>query len=122
MTLALEMIPVDSDDPGPLARWWAEQTGGEVLEENDGWFHVVSVPGWQARLTFQKVGDPTPGKNRIHLDLSTPDLDAEVARLLAAGASEHERHEMGGFRWVTLADPDGNRFCVSGPPRPGVLT
>lgn len=116
MTLTVAMITFDSADPGPLATWWAEQTGGRVEADNDGWFYLVGVPDVPYKLAFQKVPDPTPGKNRIHLDLSTEDLDAEVARLVAAGAAEYERHDMDGFRWVTLTDPDGNRFCVSGQP------
>lgn len=114
MTLTLGMITVDSADPGPLATWWAEQVGGRIEQENEGWFFLVGVPGAPYKLAFQKVEDPTPGKNRMHLDLSAPDLDAEVARLTANGATEYERHDMDGFRWVTLTDPDGNRFCVSG--------
>lgn len=114
MTLTLGMITFDSLDPGPLARWWAEQLGGSVTQENDGWFYVVEVPGATTNFAFQKVPDPTAGKNRIHLDLSSEDLDAEVSRLIEAGASEHHRENMDGFRWVTLTDPDGNQFCVSG--------
>ena len=114
MTLTLGMITVDSADPGPLAAWWAEQIGGRIENDNEGWFYMVGAPGAPFKLAFQKVEDPTPGKNRIHLDLLAPDLDAEVARLVAAGAAEHERHDLDGFRWVTLTDPDGNRFCVSG--------
>lgn len=114
MTLTLGMITMDSLDPGPLARWWAEQTGGEIVEENEGWFYVVALAGAPYRLAFQKTDDPTPGKNRIHMDLTTSDLDSELARLVEAGASEKEQHTMGDFRWVTLADPDGNVFCISG--------
>lgn len=114
MTLTPAMITMDSSNPGPLAHWWAKQTGGRIEEENDGWFYTVSLPSVPYRLAFQKVDDPTPGKNRIHLDLTTADLDAELAVLLEAGASEVEQHTMGDFRWVTLADPDGNLFCVSG--------
>lgn len=114
MALTLGMITIDSADPGPLARWWAELTGGAIEQENDGWFHVVAVPGWGHKLGFQKVDDPTPGKNRLHMDLSAPDLDAEVDRVLAVGGTELYRENMDGFRWVVFADPEGNRFCVSG--------
>ncbi len=66
-------------------------------------------------LGFQKVPDPTPGKNRVHLDFTASDVDAEVARLVAAGATETGRHSFGpDFRWVVLADPAGNAFCVAG--------
>ena len=57
--------------------------------------------------------DPTPGKNKVHLDLSADDLDGEVERLVGAGASLVERRGDEHFRWVTLADPDGNQFCVA---------
>ena len=67
------------------------------------------------RLGFQKVDDPTPGKNRVHLDFGAADVDAEVSRLKAAGATEVGRHSIGeNFRWVVLADPAGNAFCVAG--------
>ena len=57
-------------------------------------------------------------KNRLHLDLRTPDLAAEVARLTRAGATqltevaivEHD------WQWHVLGDPDGNEFCVLQPP------
>lgn len=114
MTLTLAMITFDTTDPSPLARWWAAQMDGTIVEENDGWFCVVELASAPYRLAFQKVGDPTPGKNRIHLDLTTENLDGEVARLLEAGAGRVDEHTMGDFRWVTLRDPDGNAFCVSG--------
>lgn len=47
------------------------------------------------------------------LDLVTTDVDAEGERFTQAGANEVRRVVMGDFRWVTLADPDGNLFCVS---------
>ncbi|WP_262847931.1 VOC family protein [Mumia quercus] len=114
MSLTVAMITVDSTDPLTLGRWWAEQVGGKVVEENDGWFVIVSLPDVPVQLAFQKVGRPTPGKNKMHLDLVAADLDAEVARLEAAGADQVEDHTMeSGFRWVTLADPEGNYFDVA---------
>lgn len=107
------MVTVDATDPVPLARWWAERTGGEIVEENEGWYVVVRLPAG-LRLAFQKVDDPTPGKNRLHLDFKADDLDAEVAALRAAGAGHVADHQMPGFRWVVLSDPDGNQFCVAG--------
>ncbi|MDI6630390.1 MAG: VOC family protein [Rhodococcus sp. (in: high G+C Gram-positive bacteria)] len=114
MTLNLAMITFDTTDPGPLARWWAAQADGTIVEENDGWFYVVELASAPYRIAFQKIDDPTPGKNRVHLDMTTGDLDAEITRLVEAGASEIAQHTMGDFRWVTLTDPDGNAFCVSG--------
>lgn len=112
MALTLGMVTCDTTDALSLARWWAEQTGGDIVEENDGWFVVVAVPG-APMLGFQRIDDPTAGKNRWHLDLSSQDVDAEVQRLLAAGASLVGERTMPGMRWFTLADPDGNQFCVA---------
>ncbi|ORV86990.1 glyoxalase [Mycobacterium interjectum] len=112
MTLNVEMVTFDCSDPAGLAGWWAEQFGGTthvILAEE---FVAVIFPEG-LRLGFQKVPDPTPGKNRVHLDLGAADVDAEVARLTAAGATELGRHNFGDkFRWVVLADPEGNAFCV----------
>lgn len=114
MTLSLGAVTIDTADPLPLARWWAEQTGGRITAENDGWYVVVQLPDSAPNLAFQKVEDPTPGKNRLHLDLTVADLDAELSRLLDAGAATVADRQIPGFRWVTLSDPDGNQFCVSG--------
>ena len=112
MTLNVEMVTFDCGDPDGLAGWWAEQFGGKTHVILADEFTAVTFPEG-LRLGFQKVPDPTPGKNRMHLDLSAADVDAEVSRLTAAGAIEVGRHQFGdSFRWVVLADPEGNVFCV----------
>ncbi len=113
MTLKLDMVTIDTQDAESLGRWWAEQTGAEVQETNDGWFVVLEGGGLPITLAFQKVDKPTRGKNKIHLDLGAPDLDAEVERLVAAGANLIERRGDETFRWVTFADPDGNEFDIA---------
>ncbi|MFT3888107.1 MAG: VOC family protein [Arachnia sp.] len=110
MTLNIGMITIDSDDPRPLAAWWAERLGAPIVEENDGWFVMI---GSTPMLAIQHVGDPTPGKNRIHLDLTVEDLDASREELLAAGATLVGDRGDESFRWVTLADPQGNQFCIA---------
>ncbi|EGD53713.1 hypothetical protein SCNU_17290 [Gordonia neofelifaecis NRRL B-59395] len=108
------MITVDTTDAVRLGNWWADVLGGRIVAENDGWFVIVSLGEGSPALVFQKVDDPTPGKNRIHLDLQTADMKAEVAKLTAAGATLVEERSMGdGLVWTTLADPDGNEFCVA---------
>ena len=110
MPLSVEMVTFDCGDPRKLAAWWAEQFGGETRELIAGEFVAVTRPEGP-RLGFQKVPDPTPGKNRVHLDFSAADVDAEVSRLVAAGATEVGQHTIGeDFRWVVLSDPDGNVF------------
>src|SRR5688572_28620821 len=110
MALTLAMVTFDTTDADSLATWWADQTGGEVVERNEGWYVMVAGGTLPVHLAFQKVDDPTPGKNRIHLDLTASDLDAEVDRLITAGASLVARRGDESFRWVTLADPQGNLF------------
>lgn len=110
------MVTIDTTDADALAAWWAEQTGAEVVERNEGWYVIVAGGALPVQLAFQRVEDPTPGKNRAHLDLvAGEDLDAEVDRLLAAGATLVARRGDEHFRWVTLADPHGNVFCVAQP-------
>ena len=113
MTLSLGMITCDSTDPAALAAWWAEQTGGTVHDPFGGAFYFVRGGDLPVQLGFQHVEDPTPGKNRLHLDLAASDVDAEVERLLGAGASLVGRHGAEDFGWVVMADPQGNQFCVA---------
>ena len=114
MSLKVEMVTFDCADPAELARWWAEQFDGTTRELIPGEFVAVNRSEGPT-LGFQKVPDPTPGKNRVHMDFSAADVDAEVSRLVAAGATEIGRHSIGeNFRWVVLADPAGNAFCVAG--------
>ena len=114
MALKVEMITFDCSDLAKLAGWWAEQFGGEAQELLPGEFVAVTRDEGP-RLGFQNVEDPTPGKNRVHLDLGMADVDAEVARLTAAGATEQGGRTISeDFRWVVMADPEGNVFCVVG--------
>jgi predicted enzyme related to lactoylglutathione lyase len=112
--LRVGMVTFDCRDARSLAGWWAHQTGGEIVADHDGEFLMVA-PAEQGYpvLGFQKVSDPTPGKNRVHLDLEAPDRELAVERLLGEGALEVARHETPSFAWVVLADPEGNQFCVS---------
>jgi predicted enzyme related to lactoylglutathione lyase len=114
MTLTLGMINFDTDDADSLGGWWAEQMGAEIVQNHEGAFVVVAGGALPVLMAFQKVDDPTPGKNRLHLDVTAPDVDAEVERLQGAGATLVGRRGDDSFRWVTMADPQGNQFCVAG--------
>lgn len=114
MTLKLGAITVDSADPEPIAAWWAERFGAQIVATNDGWFVTLKGGGLPGFLSFQKVPDPTPGKNKIHLDLMVEgDLDQAADELVAAGATLVGKRSAGDFGWVTLADPQGNEFCIA---------
>jgi hypothetical protein len=67
-------------------------------------------------LLFQPVSEAKAGKNRLHLDLAPMGRgqEEEVDRLVGLGATVLD--DATGFRWVVMADPEGNEFCVL-PPR-----
>jgi hypothetical protein len=68
------------------------------------------------RILFQLVPEAKSVKNRLHLDVRVgPDQDAaaEVARLVATGATELHQGRQGPHTWTTMADPEGNEFCVT---------
>lgn len=70
--------------------------------------------GGAARLLFQRVEEPKSVKNRMHLDVNVgrERIDAEVARLAALGARELWKVDQPGAFHTTMADPEGNEFCV----------
>lgn len=121
-------VVFDSRHAASLARFWAQALDGytvaayddEELErlrslgiddpEDDPSVLVEGAPG-KPQLWFQTVPEPKTVKNRVHLDLTTTDLDADVQRLLNLGARRFEpaSPEDG---LVILQDPEGNEFCV----------
>jgi hypothetical protein len=66
-------------------------------------------------VLFQEVPEAKTVKNRLHLDVRVgPDRrEAEVDRLVGLGATELWRGAQGPYAWATLADPEGNEFCVT---------
>jgi predicted enzyme related to lactoylglutathione lyase len=64
---------------------------------------------------FIQVPEGKTVKNRVHLDLDADDVAAEVTRVIALGATHiHDKDEFG-LQWTTLADPEGNEFCIGTP-------
>jgi predicted enzyme related to lactoylglutathione lyase len=113
------VVVIDCSSLERSARFWAAALG-YVPEDDPGGRYRSLLPadGAGAEILLQRVPERKRGKNRMHLDLRTRDLDSETGRLAALGArvltaqpiSEH------GWRWHVLADPDGNEFCVLQPP------
>jgi predicted enzyme related to lactoylglutathione lyase len=86
--------------------FWAAALDRPALPEDDDPDYTTygeATPGVDFML--QSVGDDQP---RIHFDLETDDVDAEVARLEALGATVIERIHS----WVVMRDPVGIIFCV----------
>jgi predicted enzyme related to lactoylglutathione lyase len=113
MKVSVGMVSVDALDPRNLAQWWANLLDGSVVEDaGDGVMVVVELPAGP-RLGFQKVAEPTPGKNRIHLDLYASEPDQVIKTSQEAGARVLRRHETAGYSWVVLEDIEGNQFCIA---------
>lgn len=82
--------------------------GAGAKDHEDGYSYVQPVPETPFEsLVFVPVPEPKTVQNRIHLDVTTPDVRLLVgagARLLRARDDE--------ISWNVLADPDGNEFCA----------
>jgi predicted enzyme related to lactoylglutathione lyase len=113
------VVVIDCADLDRAARFWAAVLGYTDDGGSSATYRsVLPAGGPGVEILLQRTGDGKRGKNRVHLDLRTRDLEAEVARVLALGATRLtaapvEEH---GWTWHILADPDGNEFCVLQPP------
>lgn len=114
MNLNMGGITIDCAQPRALAEFWTRALDLEVELDADGYFLELrsrTNPS-QPYLGLQMVPEDKVRKNRVHLDLSTTDMDGEVSRLVALGAVVGEKHEAPGITWTVLSDPAGNEFCV----------
>ena len=64
---------------------------------------------------FCRVPEGKTAKNRMHIDLTADDRNAEVARLIDLGATHVDDKDEWGVQWSTMQDPEGNEFCIAGP-------
>ena len=71
--------------------------------------------GPRRRILFQRVPEDKTVKNRVHLDVwvGADKVEQETQRLTVRGATFLHRGQQGPHTWVTLADPEGNEFCLS---------
>ena len=109
-------ITFDVAHPRVMAEFWAAALHYEIQEVTTTWAAVVDPRGLRPRCCFQHVSTPRAGKNRVHLDLYTPGMEAEVERLEKLGAKRLKSGEEDGVRWTVMLDPEGNEFCVQPPP------
>jgi catechol 2,3-dioxygenase-like lactoylglutathione lyase family enzyme len=119
MDIRLQCVTVDAHDPQALARFWADAIGWRLTYEDADEFALEPPEGDAAEggpdILFVRVPDAKVAKNRMHFDLRPKDQDAEVARLLALGATHADIGQGDAVPWVVLADPEGNEFCVLRP-------
>ena len=104
---------LDCKDPKALAPFWAGALG--YKETAAAAQYVVLGTGNRAEheLILQGVAEPKTVKNRMHLDIHAPDIEAEANRLVGLGATKLAGPvDEWGERWIVLADPEGNELCV----------
>jgi predicted enzyme related to lactoylglutathione lyase len=107
-------IVLDCADPERLAEFWAEALGYANVGSAGVYVALYPREGTGPKLLLQRVTEPKATKNRMHLDIEVPDINAEADRLSGLGAqrvsddtcSEH------GSTWILMADPEGNEFCI----------
>ena len=105
--LAGFIIDCQTDDLKAAAEFWSAALGMpmEQLPDEEGQKYIkLQSPAHQLNIEVQTVSHPS----RVHLDIETNDIEAEVKRLSALGARELERVKT----WVIMEAPTGQRFCV----------
>lgn len=113
-TSKLSAIIIDCADPARLTEFYRVATGWELTHADADSARLGN--GGPIDLGFQRIkgyrgpGWPDDAKH-YHLDLTYPNVDEWIHRLLAAGASRPE-FQPEGPDWTVLADPEGHLFCV----------
>jgi hypothetical protein len=114
---------IDCADPEKVATFWnAALRWGGVAVDPSGSGALCGPPDGGAYLEFIRVPEGKIAKNRVHLGCSAGtlrDLEAELARLQALGASIAWEEAFppdvaARYRNVVLCDVEGNEFCLSG--------
>jgi hypothetical protein len=111
-------LVLDAHDPDLLARFWCTVLGYVELDRVDGSIEIgpreAGFGGPQPTIVFNRTDEPKSGKLRLHIDVNATDRDqeAELDRLLAAGARRADIGQTGNESWHVLADPEGNEFCL----------
>ncbi|HEY1282924.1 MAG TPA: VOC family protein [Steroidobacteraceae bacterium] len=109
--LAGFIIDCRTDDLDAAAAFWSQALGYSLQAEQSETSYRNFVPGPDGlHVEVQQVTHPS----RVHLDIESDDIDAEVRRLEKLGAKKVEK----GARWWVMEAPTGQRFCVVRPQRP----
>ncbi|HEX3421921.1 MAG TPA: VOC family protein [Sphingomicrobium sp.] len=101
------LIDCNVEDIGSAARFWAETLGRPVDPDHAGTrgdYVMLETPPGEISVQIQRVDH----ESRVHIDIETDDIPAEVARLEKLGATIDKRME----RWVVMRAPSGQRFCI----------
>ncbi len=89
-----------------VATFWSGALGTTASDSTDGDYIEFDDLTGGLRMMVQRTGNDTAA--RVHLDIETDDVDAEVARLERLGATKVEQVQT----WWVMRDPAGLLFCV----------
>lgn len=110
--LAGFIIDCETDDLDQATKFWAQALGlqPETPDNPDeSAYRYLETRPEEVHIEVQQVNHPS----RVHLDIETDNIAAEVARLEALGAKRIGEIK----RWVVMEAPTGQRFCVVRPAR-----
>ena len=95
-----------TDDVLASARFWSNALGMATGAVEEDRYVLLDADARDLHIEVQRVAHPS----RVHLDIETDDIPAEVARLERLGAKRVEQLHQGS--WVVMEAPTGQRFCV----------
>lgn len=110
----LAMITLDTEQTGPLARFWEAVLGWPitVLEEE---YAMLSGPSHALGIgripNYARPSWPDDGRKQFHFDLAVDDLEAAARSCVELGAERVEPQP--GETWLVLLDPAGHAFCLT---------
>ena len=102
------VIDCENADLEAASRFWSGALGKKV-KETEGNYVTLDVRDTEPMILLQRVSHPS----RVHLDIESDDVEAEVQRLEKLGAKRVEKIKT----WWVLEAPTGQRFCVVQPQR-----
>lgn len=108
----LSSLVIDCQNTAPEAagRFWSAALGRPMAPpDDDANYRALEDRDGQPVVLVQRVSHPS----RVHLDIESDDVEAEVARLEALGARRVEKVRT----WWVMEAPTGQRFCVVRPQR-----
>ncbi len=98
-------IDCDTDDLIAATDFWSAVLGyPRKANDGDGQYETLQPPEHEISVEVQKVSHPS----RVHLDIESDNVDAEVLRLESLGAVKLEKIK----DWWVMEAPTGQRFCV----------
>ena len=107
--IVVSSLVVDCRDPDTLATFWYELLGGELMVWPQ--YGVVTLRAEGITIDFVLVPDDKTVKNRLHLDLATPDPEATIERVVKLGGTFAEDFDLS-ERFTVMRDIEENEFCV----------